>query len=206
MSSFGSLENIISGKYELIESLPAEGLAVFNGFNKYCVKMFERTSIHKRMTKSINISEKHNTENVLLAGLIAKELGVSFKTLKPVELKKKGKIIDATYSANVHGVLSHLDYLDTYSGKKILIMPCLIELGSSSSAIHRKIGERIDRVCDLAIITTKDRFKEIKGKSDKIIYMHDPKKIFDKIKAFSYDILLLESRVPSKLKSWLLNK
>jgi len=233
MSTFGSLDNIKDGKYELIESLPEQGLAVFNGYNEHCREMYERTSIHKRITEKIdvetkgehisfsinninfkiNLLGKHNAENILLAVFVARELGISleetskiFEKLEPLSgaLKRKKKVLDATYSANLHGVLSHLDYLSIYPGRKALVMPCLIELGSASKEIHKKIGEKIDRVCDLGIITTKDRFKELRGSSDKIIYMNDSKKIFDKVKGF--DIILLESRVPEKLKQWLLKK
>ena len=47
-------------------------------------------------------------------------------------------------------------------------MPCLIELGNKSSEIHEKIGKGIGLVCDLAIITSKDKFKEIKKGFDEI--------------------------------------
>ncbi|MBI5465035.1 hypothetical protein HY946_00295 [Candidatus Gottesmanbacteria bacterium] len=36
---FGSLENTMATKYELIEALPKNGLAVFNGNNQYCQKL-----------------------------------------------------------------------------------------------------------------------------------------------------------------------
>lgn len=47
LSLFGSRENIISAKYELIESLPTDGLAVFNGDNRLCRELYEKTSIRK---------------------------------------------------------------------------------------------------------------------------------------------------------------
>jgi len=88
-------------------------------------------------------------------------------------------------------------------------MPCLIELGKVSGEIHKKIGRKIAEVCDLAIITTKDRFKEIKdgsasspqGGATEVLFIENPKKIFEKIKSFCEegDIILLESRVPSQL-------
>jgi len=81
-------------------------------------------------------------------------------------------------------------------------MPCLIELGSASKEIHRRIGRKIGEVCDLAIITTKDRFKEIKEQvGEKALFMENPKEIFEKIKEFCVpgDVVLLESRVPNQL-------
>jgi len=81
-------------------------------------------------------------------------------------------------------------------------MPCLIELGEASAEVHRKIGKKIGEVCDLAIIITKDRFKEIKeGAGEKAVFMENPKEILRKIKSFvsEDDYLLLESRVPAVL-------
>lgn len=84
-------------------------------------------------------------------------------------------------------------------------MPCLIELGKESKKIHFKIGEKIVEVCDLAIITTKDRFSEIKKgalsaqmKPENIIFCDNPKKIAQIIKnrLSAGDVILLEGRLP----------
>lgn len=81
-------------------------------------------------------------------------------------------------------------------------MPCLIELGKASGEVHRGIGRKIAEVCDLAIITTKDRFKEIKETAgDRTIFMEEPNRIFEKIKSYCSqgDTVLLESRVPHQI-------
>src|SRR4030042_3311816 len=44
MAIFGSQENIIKGKYELIESLPPDGMAFFNVKSKYCAELYDKTS------------------------------------------------------------------------------------------------------------------------------------------------------------------
>jgi len=60
----------------------------------------------------------------------------------------------------------------------------------------------------LAIITTRDRFKEIKDGSAsspqggaEVLFLEKPKEIFEKIKSFCKegDTVLLESRVPHQL-------
>lgn len=97
-------------------------------------------------------------------------------------------------------------------------MPCLIELGAASAEIHEKIGRKIAEVCDLAIITTKDRFKEIvegarlrpaesettarrEIEKNNILFLENPKEIFEKIKSFcsAEDVVLLESRAPKEV-------
>jgi len=162
-----------------------------------------------------NLLGAQNIENILLAACCAKELGMDLKEisracekLKPLpcqmELKRLGSfnIIDSTYSANPDGVLSHLEYLKIWPNKKIIVMPCLIELGKASKEVHQRIGKKIAEVCDLAIITAKEKFKEIKQVvGDKALFMENPKKIFEKIKNFYQkdDIILLEGRIPSQL-------
>ncbi len=254
LATFGSLENIIKTKYELIESLPSDGLAIFNGNNKYCLDLHDKTNLPKKLTNKdilaeevkaekefisfkvqtedssasfrVNLLGKYWVENILMAVLVAKELGMSLEEIsgacqkieslsgimKLIKTSENLNIIDATYSANLNGVISHLDYLKIWSGRKIIIMPCLIELGSSSREIHQRIGERIGEVCDLAIITTEECFEDIKkgaiekgAKAENILFLENSKDIFKKIKDFSgqEDIILLESRVPKGLLSLL---
>lgn len=263
MATFGSQENIIKTKYELIESLPEDGLAIFNGDNKYCFQLYQKTKIKKKIPYTTNSTAVENTvskdiwaegikvekeflpfkvfskdgdwanfkvnllgaqniENLLMVICCAKELGMPLseisKTCQKIKPEQgatgliKGKnglnIIDSTYSANPNGVMAHLDYLKIWLGKKIIVMPCLIELGKSSKEVHKRIGQKIGKVCDLAIITTKDRFEEIKGGAMKsgmpeenILFLENPKEIFERIKTFCEpgDVILLESRVPKEV-------
>jgi len=81
-------------------------------------------------------------------------------------------------------------------------MPCLIELGKTAKETHFQIGEKISKVCNLAIITSCDYFKELKQGAlknnpsfeDKIIYLQNPKQITKKINA----ILSLSKDASSK--------
>jgi UDP-N-acetylmuramoyl-tripeptide--D-alanyl-D-alanine ligase len=244
LATFGSLENIIKAKYELIESLPKDGLAVFNGYNKHCLELYSETNLAKKLSGKdikaenirvgkefisfkvslggdsadfkVNLLGQHWVENILIAILVAKELGMTLKEIssacqkvKPLPgamriIKNRGlNIIEATYSANPSGVISHLDYLKSWSGKKVIVMPCLIELGSSLEEVHQRIGEKIGEVCDLAIITTKECVSDIKKgvKKGGVLYLENSQDIFEKLKEFSgqEDVILLESRLPKKL-------
>ena len=233
LSTFGSQENIIRAKYELIESLPQNGLAIFNGNNKYCQQLFQETKVSKSLVQpsdhKFDLAGKKlfpwDFENLSLAATAAEYLGVNRKEIEntladlksPIEIKKGINditLIDSTYSANPKSVFSHLDYLGTRQpfgklrARKIMVMPCLIELGSVSKEVHQRIGEKIGKICDLAIITTKDRFKELREGAqksgmapDNILLLEKPKEIFEKLKDFNTpgDIVLLESRVPQPL-------
>ena len=169
-----------------------------------------------------NVLGKQNVQNLLASVLVARELGMDFgeisdacKNIKQEAagiVQKHGKhgidIIDSSYSANPDGVLADLDYLSIFPQKKVIVMPCLIELGKKSSEIHKKIGRKIGEVCDLAIITSKDNFKELKkgvmeaGITEKDILLCDnPQEIYSAITLFckSGDAVLLEGRIPAGL-------
>lgn len=261
LALFGSQENIVEAKFELIESLPEDGTAILNGnsekvrneqskikhYNQklkniiWCSNVapgdvwaeniiVDKSSISFKMLAKdgdkadfkLNLLGKHNVENVLLAAACAKKLGMTLLEIslacKNIQAEQESMqikqgisgltVIDSTYSANPNGVLADLDYLKLYLGRKVLVMPCLIELGKASKDVHEKIGVKIGEVCDLAIITTKDKFKELlQGAQkagfgqDKIFLIEKPKEIFAKISRFTKngDVVLLESRVPKIL-------
>ena len=263
LATFGSQENIIKTKYELIESLPEEGTAIFNKNNKiireqeskiqnynpklkkirFCstkekadifaedIKVGKESLSFKVFSRDgdsaffkVNLLGIQNIENILLAVCCAKELGMSLeeiaKACEKIEQSQSGmkllkgikgiNIIDSTYSANPRGVISHLEYLKLWKGRKMIIMPCLIELGKASKKVHSKIGQEIAKTCDLAIITTKECFSEIKKsaieagmKNEDILFSENPEEILEKVRNFSgpEDIILLEGRISKEIKN-----
>lgn len=254
MALFGSQENIVKTKYELIENLPQDGLAVFNGDNKYCRELYNKTKINKKIYKTeknnldadvwaedivisnflagfkvktktgesadlkVIVFGRHNIPNLLACITVAMHLGMSLNEIANacLDIREehgsmrllKGKedpfVIDATYSTNSDGVIADLEYLEVWPKKKIIVMPCLIELGEASQEVHQRIGKKIGETCDLAIITTEERFNDIKKGANEmknILFISDPDKIADQIKKFSSpgDVVLLEGRVPNGL-------
>ena len=260
LALFGSMEKLLSaeGGGELAKALPQDGLLVLNGDNKYCLDLYKRSDINKKIYSinkdkidldihtegievaqnsisflaidknkhlahfNVNVLGKHNVQNLLAAILAAKELGMSFdeiaeacKDIKQFQAGmnlKEGKhgikIIDSSYSANSDGVLADLEYLSIFPKKKIIVMPCLIELGPKSKEVHEKIGKKIGEICDLAIITSKDKFDDIKRgaiesgiKEGNILFCEKPEDIYSMVTLFcaAGDTILLEGRVPVKL-------
>lgn len=232
MATFGSQENIIEAKFELIESLPKDGVAILNEdsvrvkneklrIKKYSEKLKKVIwSSSKDVDWKIDVQGKHHMENIALAAAAAKELGMSKEEIvKATETMPMGgmqvkrgvngvAVIDSIYSANPDGVIADLDYLSLYKGKKVVIMPCLIELGKASKEVHKKIGEKIAQVCDLAIITTKEHFDDIKegaNQSDKVVYMDSVQNILGKIKSFASEgAILMEGGKESAVQRQLL--
>lgn len=76
--TFKNLENIYNTKFELIQSLPQNGYAVFNGENENCVKMFNQCSIEKDIVgeyeksniqaKNISFNENGTTFDLIING------------------------------------------------------------------------------------------------------------------------------------------
>jgi UDP-N-acetylmuramoyl-tripeptide--D-alanyl-D-alanine ligase len=247
LATFGSQENIVKTKFELIESLPQEGLAVLNWDNQYIKENFKKeiSSVKYSTLEEADIWAEeikedasglsfkvnfpkgesyifktgikgiHNVSNLLACICVAKKLGMTAEEIaerlsfmKDNLLVKKIKnfdVIFSTYSSNYDGIISHLNYLKKWKGEKIIVMPCLIELGSDAKNIHYEIGKKIGEVCDLAIITSRDHEKELKRganmKESKILFMDDGEKIYEKIflNSKNNSVILLESRVPIKL-------
>lgn len=170
----------------------------------------------------VKVLGKHNVQNLLAAILTAKEAGMNFgeiseacKKISPEQagmILSKGKydinIIDSSYSANPDGVAADLEYLNNFEGKKVIVIPSLIELGKKSAELHKEIGKKIGEICDLAIITSKDKFNEIKSGAVKygmleknIIFCDKSEDIHSIITVFckAGDTVLLEGRVPTKI-------
>ena len=195
----------------------------------------EELDVHKNFISFIAVSSQkelahfnvyvlggHNVQNMLGAILVAKELGMSFEEIsmaaKNIHPNQAGiilyrglhgmQIIDSSYSSNPDGVMADLDYLSVFEGKKVMVMPCLIELGGKSAHIHHAVGKKIASVCDLAIITTRDQFESLRFGAlesgmaeEQIILCDNAREILAHITTFCKegDSVLLEGRVPREL-------
>jgi len=256
LATFGSQENIIKTKFELIEALPENGTAILNGDNRYIrpkissfleegkIKVKNRifystkekldvwaeevrvekkglsfrvvTREGRRTDIKAALIGRQNVENLLGAICAACQLKMNLKeisqAIEKIKVEDAGvrlvegrfNILDSSYSANPDGVIADLDYLTLWEGKRAIIMPSLIELGRAARQVHWRIGKKIGRVCDLAIITTRDYFEEIRRAavgegmaSDKVVFLESPSSILEKLRDFegSNDIILIEGRV-----------
>ncbi len=254
LATFGSQQNIIDAKFELLEYLPENGLAILNYDSKLVAENFKLKKIKAKKIKFYSLKYQfdvwpeqvkvfkdslcfnlktldgqeafvrtrlvgqHNIENILGAILTAQQLGMSIKesalALRDLEYKgtmvlKKGKegvdIIDSSYSSNPEGVMRALEHLKLWEGKKVVVMPCLIELGSVAKEIHQRIGQIIAKTCDFAIITTKDYYQDLKNSAGaegfdpaNIVFEERPSEIFKKLEPFLVpgNVILFEGRVP----------
>ncbi|MDD3386678.1 MAG: UDP-N-acetylmuramoyl-tripeptide--D-alanyl-D-alanine ligase [Candidatus Pacebacteria bacterium] len=237
LATFGSQKNIVKTKFELIEFLPLEGLAVLNWDNQYIKDNFKKyissikcgldvwakeikddsfkfCSLNNEEGEIIKIKniKPYNISNLLICISLAKKLGMTMEEIKervllindPLETSsyKNFDVINATYSSNFNGIISHLDYLKRWTGNKVIIMPCLIELGAEGKNTHYEIGRKIGEVCDLAIITTNDYKKELIAGAkysgmENIVFTNKTDKI--DLLTKNNSVILLESRIPKEM-------
>lgn len=223
---FGSLEKTVRAKYELIQSLPENGLAVFNGGNEKCRELYEKTKkigqisqirligqdfkaedvkvlrdkLEFKVLKGLKFQKmtakllgKQNIENLLLAMTVADYLGMGLdemakaveklgapeRTMRRLGISGTlGTLIDDTFNTNPDGVLAALEYMKLYSGKKILVLQPMIELGKYAKETHQKVGKLAAEVCDLIILTNKNYHREFKEK----VWVGRGKKAAEKIR------------------------
>jgi len=221
---FGSLDNIIKAKYELIKSLPANGLAVFNANNSYTKKMASAAKHLKtisyyqpKIIYATNLLGDYQQINIQAAVLVAKILKVpnsdiklklktipAFKTMMTQKKAiKQSVVIDDTYNANQQGFLAAIKHLDNLKNShKVLITSGIIELGKSKQQVHQQIARKSFKVFDEIILTKKDIadiFSNLNPKI-KITFQPDYKQLTKYLKTNlkPKSAILLESRMPKK--------
>lgn len=78
LSLFGSMQNIQAAKYELIESLPEKGLAVFNGDDPYTRALFRQSDKPKRLYTTDSGTE-HREQNIRIESIKNSRDGMEIK-------------------------------------------------------------------------------------------------------------------------------
>lgn len=128
----------------------------------------------KEITLNAPVWGAHQAENIMLAVAAVLELGfpvetiqASLRTLKQVRHRlevtrsKTGPwVIDDAYNSNPVGFAAALQTLNILSrdgGRRVLITPGMVELGTEHDRQHRELGWEAGRVTDLALVVTPDR-------------------------------------------------
>ena len=74
--------------------------------------------------------------------------------------------------------------------------------------VHRRLGMKINKVCDVCILTSTDFVREIKNNAPNtdVFIMPDPQMAIRKLTKIvkAEDIVLLENRIPEEIKNALI--
>lgn len=125
---------------------------------------------------STNLLGKHNVSNMLAAICTALKLGLSpeeiqrgISKIEPVphrlQIVKSNNgvmVIDDAFNSNPVGAREALETIrDFTGGKRIVVTPGMVELGSIENEENRKLGKIIANCCDIAILIGLKRSKPI---------------------------------------------
>ncbi len=181
----------------------------------------------ERADFTLPLAGSHHIENILGAALTARQCDISLADAaraledslseRPPNVitgRAGATVLDSSYSSNPHGVVAEIEHLRQWADyKKIVVMPCLIELGRSAPAVHRRIGEHIGAVCDRAVITTTDCVAELTGGAKTAGMEHGSivqRETVAGVRATleesidEHAVILIAGRVPPTVKQWLL--
>ncbi|MBQ6980738.1 MAG: UDP-N-acetylmuramoyl-tripeptide--D-alanyl-D-alanine ligase [Clostridia bacterium] len=112
---------------------------------------------------------RHSVSNICLAAAVAYKIGLTpeeiamgvnrIPALKHrLELLPNNKnivIIDDSYNSNEDGIRAAMEVLDTFSGRKIVLTPGLVELGKMENVVNLEFGKTLARHADLVIVIGK---------------------------------------------------
>lgn len=120
----------------------------------------------------LNVPGRHNIANALLAAALAMQVGASLEQvqeglasmgavsgrLNVKQLTNQVRLIDDTYNANVSSVNVAIDLLANYSGRRILILGDMGELGHKARYYHEQVGlyakqQGIDNLFTLGVLS-----------------------------------------------------
>ncbi len=176
--------------------------------------VIEKSSI---MVNTILLGEK-NIYNILESAALAYNLGLSLNeikqgilNIKPIqhrlEIKQYNNItvIDDSFNANPEGAKNALEVLSLMEGKKIVITPGMIEMGSSQEELNFAFGKNIAEVADEVYLIGENQTKPIKNGIESVnkkfnvhVYNRFIKAYNDIIKASGNEkiVILIENDLP----------
>jgi UDP-N-acetylmuramoyl-tripeptide--D-alanyl-D-alanine ligase len=133
---------------------------------------FELVTLKGHIAISLSLPGVHNVTNALVAASLALQVGAKLSDvyegllnmphvagrLHVKQLNDQVKILDDTYNANVGSVNAAIDLLSNFSGRKILILGDMAELGEKAHYYHEQVGEYakqkgIDKLYTLGLLS-----------------------------------------------------
>ncbi len=112
---------------------------------------------------------KHSVSNICLAAAVAYKIGLTPEEIATginriqsvnhrLELVPNNKgvvIIDDSYNSNEDGVKAAMEVLSTFSGRKIVFTPGLVELGKIENVVNYEFGKILAKHADLVFVIDK---------------------------------------------------
>ncbi len=252
LETFKNIETIVKTKAEILDNLPADGVAFLPKDNEHCKQLYNKEKREKYSyslkdkkadvyAKDIVLDEKgsnfvavtpigeikcstillgeHNIGNILgciamaiKLGLTKEQIEAGVKKIEPIphrlQMLNSGNgtiVIDDAFNSNPVGAKMAIDVLGKFKGRKIVITPGMVELGTEEKNENRKFGKHMASVVDIAILVGNKRSEPIveglrEGKFDesKIYVVADLNAATAKLAELSKigDVILFENDLP----------
>ena len=132
---------------------------------------FRDGSVHQFQTKLLG---RHNIYNTVASIALGNELGipvekmkVAVRKMKPVthrlELRRNGNftIIDDAFNSNPVGSKMALEVLGQMNGKRIVLTPGMVDLGTAQYELNKAFGTYMKDTCDHVILVGKKQTEPI---------------------------------------------
>lgn len=118
---------------------------------------------------------RHSVKNICLASALAYKIGLSVEEIAEgiariqsighrLELRPNNKnivIIDDSYNSNPDGIQAAMEVLDTFTGRKIVLTPGLVELGKIENLANFELGKSLAKHADMVIVIGKQNAEMI---------------------------------------------
>ncbi len=173
----------------------------------------------KKIECTTKLLGKHNVLNILGCAAIAKYLGMTMEEIadgvskiEPIPHRlqilsaQNGTIvIDDAFNSNPVGSKMALEVLSRFKGRKIIVTPGMVELGSEEFDLNKDFGREIAKVVDIAVLVGKKRTEAIQQglvqegfSQDNLHVVNSLDEATVKLAAFvrSGDIILFENDLP----------
>jgi UDP-N-acetylmuramoyl-tripeptide--D-alanyl-D-alanine ligase len=194
-----------------------------NGFGKYKFDICSKT-YKSQFSVDMNVSGRHNMLNALVAATVGlffkvppKKIKKSLASFKPSSkrmevITEQGiSVINDTYNANLESMLFALETVVGFktSGKRIIVLADMLELGKVSQKHHTLVGKAINKFlaegkCSLVLLTYGKMAKFIHGTVRKIDKYHfkDKKLLRNKLENIvaTDDVILIKGSRGMKME------
>lgn len=119
---------------------------------------------------------RHNVENILLAVVVARELGVSWNAIQdgvatlqapPHRLQMMAgaggvRIIDDAFNSNPAGFAMAMEVLAAFPSRRILVTPGLVSLGDAEDAANIEAGRQAAGAADTVILVGQKKTRPVR--------------------------------------------
>ena len=176
----------------------------------------------KQIECSTKLLGKANVDNIVVAATMAYLLGESLFSIKrgieklaqiPHRLEfisgEFVDVIDDSYNSNFDGFLQALEIVKSFKGRKVVVSPGLVELGSQQFQNNFIVGQEVAKVADVFVIMNATNKRALfegavsQGmKKENICFAHNRAEQKQLLKAIlkKGDLVLFENDFPDNIK------